>query len=318
MTSKKVPANGSNQEYVAPLQITVGEENWLLTDLNPTPEDEWERLKKFLNLSRDDIQAMLHSEEALFKRGYELVVANYDYLQRNPETAAILGWESGSDTEHLAERRRFFTVWLARTLGLDFSHDFARYLFRAGQMHASHGPRQIRVPEVYVTGAISLVNATFARFLQEEMPGDLIVPAALAGWNKVLSLHLHMMLLGYHSAQELDRGDFEVPVKLFGRMRDITGCSEFKMGMPASERVETALHKFFNYYPHARGEVFDVVWQQGERLDAHGTPWMTVSKAYKVKRGWRLLVNGRDISYTGQIYTPINSGDTIQVFPPGR
>ena len=45
-------------------------------------------------------------------------------------------------------------------------------LFRAGQLHAAHGPRQAHVPEVYVTGAISLVNAAFARFLHEEMPGD--------------------------------------------------------------------------------------------------------------------------------------------------
>ena len=57
--------------------------------------------------------------EPLFRRGHELVVGNYDYLLAHHETAVILGWDSGADQEHLAERRRFFTVWLVLTLGLD-------------------------------------------------------------------------------------------------------------------------------------------------------------------------------------------------------
>ena len=116
---------------------------WELRHLHPTPAEEWDRLRGFLALGPADIQAMLTTVEPLFRRGHELVVDNYAYLQQNPETAAILGWESGADPQHLAERRRFFTVWLARTLGMDFSHDFAGYLFRAGQIHAGHGPRHI-------------------------------------------------------------------------------------------------------------------------------------------------------------------------------
>lgn len=174
---------------------------WTLHDLQPTPEEEWDRLRNFLNLTKSDVNAMLTTVEVLFRRGPELVVGNYDYLLSHHETAAILGWDSGADEAHLAERRRFFTVWLARTLGMDLGHDFARYLFRAGQIHAAHGPRRVHVPERYVTGAVSLVQATFARFLGKEMARHPQVPAALAGWNKVLTLHLHMMLQGYHAAE---------------------------------------------------------------------------------------------------------------------
>ncbi|MEZ4611775.1 MAG: hypothetical protein R2838_16300 [Caldilineaceae bacterium] len=49
---------------------------------------------------------------------------------------------------------------------------------------------------ICVTGSVSLVHATFARFLDEEMPGHPVLPAALAAWNKVLAMHQHLMLLG--------------------------------------------------------------------------------------------------------------------------
>ncbi len=142
-------------------------EQWQIGGLDPLPEEEWARLREFLALSDAEVNAMLSTVEALFRRGHELVVATYDYLLHNHETAAILGWENGADPVHLSERRRFFTVWLARLLGMDFSNDLAHYLFRAGKLHAAHGPRRAHVPPVYVTGSISLVNGAFSRFSME-------------------------------------------------------------------------------------------------------------------------------------------------------
>ncbi len=159
---------------------------------------------------------------------------------------------------------------------MDLSHEFARYLFRAGQIHAAHGPRQIHVPEVYVTGSISLVNATFARFLMEEMPGDPIIPAALAGWNKILSLHLHLMLLGYQTARAWDNGDFPVDLSFFGRVRNYTGRETMTMHLPDGSHIDTVLTRFFNYFPQARTDVFDIEWLDKERLDERGTPWLVV------------------------------------------
>lgn len=291
---------------------------WELNGLNPAPEEEWERLREFLNIGPADIEAMLATVEVLFRRGPELVVGNYDYLLHHHETAAILGWERGVDPDHLAERRRFFTVWLARTLGLDFSASFARYLFRAGQLHAGHGPRQTHVPELYVTGAVSLVNATFARFLAEDMPASDVVPAALAGWNKVLSMHLQMMLSGYHAARALDSGDFAVKVSLFGKMRMVTGRQQLALHLPDGARMENALQKFFNYFPQARPEVFNLEWLGGERVDASGTPWFTAEKVYRIKPMWRVLLNGKDLSYIGGPEVHVSPGDEISIFPPGR
>ncbi len=291
---------------------------WNLTQLMPSPEEEWQRMKSFVSLGQADMAAMLETVEVLLQRGHELVVGNYDYLLKNHDTAIILGWEKGADEAHLAERRRFFTVWLARLLGFDFSEDFARYLFKAGQYHAAHGPRRIHVPAVYITGAISLVNATFARFLAEEMPGHPAVPPALAGWNKVLSMHLHMMHIGYHAACALDSGDFAVQVSMFGRMRTITGRQNLQVHLAEGAPVAVALQKLFNYFPHARSEVFDINWQGGERLDATGTPWFEAEKIYAVKPMWRVLLNGKDLSYIGGPQIPVSAGDELSVFPPGR
>jgi molybdopterin converting factor small subunit len=289
-----------------------------LRGLDPLPEDEWKRLERFLGLGVADRAAMLATVEALFRRGHELVVGNYDYLLQNHETAAILGWEKGADPEHLEERRRFFTVWLARTLGLDMSADFARYLFKAGQMHAAHGPRAVHVPEVYVTGAISLVNSTFARFLAEEMPGAEVIPQALAGWNKYLSMHLHMMSLGYQAARALDTGEFALPVTFYGRLRPLMGRKGLDIYARQGSQVIEVLNKLFNYAPHLRAEVFDTRWWEAERLDSVGNPWSVVEAAYRFKNGWRLLLNGRNVEYTGGFDQVVSAGDQMMVFPPGR
>ena len=90
------------------------------------------------------------------------------------------------------------------------------------------------------------------------------------------------------------------------------------MQLPEGANAQTALRKFFNYYPQARSEVFDVEWLAGEQVDARGTPWFTVRPGYAVKPMWRVLLNGKDLTYIGGPAVPIHAGDEIHVFPPGR
>jgi molybdopterin converting factor small subunit len=282
----------------------------------PSPEEAWAELWSFLAFGESDRQAMLVTVEALLKHAYPLVVETYATLQGHPETAAILGWERGADPVHLAERRRFFSVWLARTLGLDMSDDMARYLFRAGQLHAGHGPRAIHVPEVYVRGSLSLVFAAFARLLHEERSGN--VTLALAGWHKLLTMHEHLMVLGYRSALAIDEGDIAVTVAVYGNLRPLLKAACRTVRVSRGAAVEDLLRKVFNYYPQARTAAFERDLIALDKLDHRGNPWLRLEPVYRLKPAWRVLVEGRDIADQAGLEQPLSPGVTVSIFPPGR
>jgi len=286
-----------------------------ISNLAPDPREEWRRLLRFVGWSESDGLAASRSVEALFRRGPELVVNTYDYLRSVPETAAILGWEQGVDEAHLEERRRFFTIWLARTLGLDTSDDFADYLFRAGKYHAGHGPRRIHTPPEYVVGSIALVQASFAGYMQKaNLPADAIA-GATAAWSKYLAAQLNQMLLGYRVARDLARGEWPIRCSVFGRLRPLVGVNEVEVRAGSGATVADILRKFFNNYPLARYESLDRVWRSEEKAESL---WMEVSPIYVPRLGWRVLLNGRDLDYAGGFTASVHEGDGVALFPPGR
>ncbi len=294
---------------------TVGEEQLRFQGLEPDPVDEWQRMLRFAALGPADWAAMAETVEPLFRRGTELVVNVYDYLSSVPETAAILGWEEFVDEAHLEERRRFFTIWLARTLGMDTSAEFADYLFRAGIIHAGHGPRRIHVPHAYVRVSVGLVLSMFADYMRDaHLPGE-TVAKAMMGWNKYLSVQLNQMELGYKVARELDEGTFRVPVIVYGLLRPKMPQRETRVAVHADATVHEVMRKFFNYHPVARREALEVVWEGHEKPDSL---WMEVVPTYRLKHGWRLLVNGREMEYLQGVQTPVRADDRLELFPPGR
>lgn len=297
------------------MNIAVNSPALELTDLLPEPGEEWQRLLRFVALESADKRAMAASAEPLLRRAHELVVATYDYLSKVPETAAILGWEDGIDEAHLEERRRFFTVWLTRTLGMDTSDEFAAYLFRAGKLHAGHGPRHIHTPPAYVTASIGLVLASFARYMAEAGLAASVIAPAMAGWNKYLLVQLHLMLLGYQAARELEQGAFPVKVALFARLRTLVGSPETAVWVADGSPMAAVLRKFFNYYPVLRSEALGRRWQAEDERESL---WMEVVPAYTLKMGWRILLNGRNIEYGGGLAQPLAAGDIVSIFPPGR
>ncbi len=296
--------------------MTTEETRMWIHHLLPDPAQEWKHMLQFALFTDQDKMAMAETIEPLFRRGPELVVGVYDYLRSVPETAAVLGWEMEVDEEHLEERRRFFTIWLARSLGMDTSEEFADYLFYAGKVHAGHGPRQIHVPPAYVRASIGLILANFARYMQEAgLPTEKVAPA-MAGWNKYLSAQLHMMELGYEAARNIDEGKFPVQVRAFGVLRPKLPSRLRPVWVHPQDTVEVVLRKFFSYYPEARREVLDVAWEAEDKPDSL---WMDVIPVHVPKMGWRILLNGREVAYLEEgVHTPVHEGDVVDIFPPGR
>ncbi len=286
-----------------------------IDDLAPEPQEEWQRMLRFVGFGPDARRVVMPTVETLLKSAHEIVVETYDFLARVPETAAVLGWERAVDPVHLEERRRFFTLWLSRTLALDTSGEFALALFRAGRFHAGDGPRRIHTPEAYVSGSIGLMLSAFSdRMTRAGLPGAIIGPA-MGAWSRYLSAQLNQMLFGYRLAMDMKRGAAEIRCAFFGRLRELVDTREIVVRIDDGAPVRDVLRKLFNYFPLARAEALERRWQSHERPDS---TWADMTSTYLPRYGWRVLLNGRDLEYAGGFSARLGKADEISIFPPGR
>lgn len=258
---------------------------------------------------------MRQTVDTLFQRGYEMVVATYDHLQHIPETAEILGWQEGADEAHLAERRRFFTIWLARTLSMDFGTQFGDYLFYAGKVHAAHGPRRIETPTMWITGSVGLIVSAFARFITEAKHDAEQAAFALSGWNKYLLIQLNQMQTGYEAGKAVSQGAHQTSVKAYAMVRHHWGKDQVTIRFDDGATVADVLRKLLDFAPELRPVMFDEAW---ESEDSPQDLWMRVRKHYALRPGWRVQLNGKNLTFHGGFDQPIHPDDEITLFSPGR
>ena len=78
------------------------------------------------------------------------------------------------------------------------THDFVYYLLAVSLSHShrQHGPGG-KVPPQFVVGAMSLAQTALARIFQQELADLQQAFAASIVWNKLLLVHLNVLLLGY-------------------------------------------------------------------------------------------------------------------------
>ena len=179
--------------------------------------------------------------------------------------------------------------------------EFARELYRTGQVHAGHGPERRHVPEDYVGLAFGLVLGFFAE----------VVPASRLGfWQGYLAAQQEVMRNGFHSALVLGAGSLEVDLEALGLAYE---ALPERLGV----HLETgllceAVEKALVYLPALREVGLEPVPSTHEQ--GH---WMEADTLWTFRPGWTLLVNGRDAAYLQGLSTPLSPGDTVTVLPTG-
>ena len=309
-TQKKTgtQVKAANQNNETPINLTV-------RDTQSTPAETWDTLLRFSGPLHAEQEAMRATVDTLFKRGYELVVATYDHLKRFPETAEILGWQDGTDEVHIAERRRFFAIWLARTLSMDFGTQFGDYLFYAGKVHAGHGSRHIETPSMWITGSVGLIIGVFADFIREAQHPTDETALALSGWNKYLLIQLNQMQVGYDVGKQLLDGEHSIEIKAYAMVRHNWGRETLTVHFRQGHTVADVLRKTLDFSPKLREVMFDIGW---EEVEQDQDLWMRVRKVYHLREGWRVQLNGKNLAFNGGFNQAIQPDDQITLFSPGR
>ena len=270
--------------------------------LPPLPEERFGRYLAFAGIDAEAKRAMHLDAEALLERAADWVKAAYDALARFPDTAKALGWESRVPEDELRIRRTFFSAWIARTIGVDTSAEFARYLHHAGRVHAGYGPERRYVPPEWVAMAYAFVLEAFAG----------VVPGARVGlWAGYLTAQEEVMRAGFEAARALGQGRRAVRVEALGLARPALP-QPLEVRLAGGTLLE-ALEKTFAFEPGLVDQALErrpVAVEEGL--------WMEEGFVFAFKPRWTVLVNGRDARYLKGLATPLKTGDRVTFLPPGR
>jgi hypothetical protein len=156
-------------------------------------------LMEFVGLDDTDVAMIRRSAPAILKHEMAITAALYEHFLKFPATARFFVTADGTpDVQRLERRKHSLGRWLRETAAAAMTHDFAYHLLAISLSHSHRvtGPGG-KVPPQFMVGAMSIAQTAFARLLQAEC-GDLqeAFEASLA-WNKLLLVHLNVLLLGY-------------------------------------------------------------------------------------------------------------------------
>ena len=158
-----------------------------------------QELMDFVGLTEADLAVIRRSAPALLKHERAITDALYEHFLKFPAAARFFLLPDGTpDQSRLQRRKHSLGRWLHETAEAAMSHDFLYYLLAVGLSHShrSFSPGG-KVPPHLMVGAISLVQSAFARILQEELRDLAEAFEASLAWNKLLLIHLNVLLIGY-------------------------------------------------------------------------------------------------------------------------
>jgi hypothetical protein len=158
-----------------------------------------QELMDFVGLTDADIEVIRRTAPALLQHERAITDALYEHFLKFPAAARFfLLPDDSPDQSRLERRKHSLGRWLHETAEAAMTHDFLYYLLAVGLSHShrSFGPGG-KVPPHLMVGAMSLAQSTFARLFQEELSDLTEAFEASLAWNKLLLIHLNVLLIGY-------------------------------------------------------------------------------------------------------------------------
>jgi hypothetical protein len=155
-------------------------------------------MMEFVGLGEADVAAIRRSAPFVLPHADRLTAALYEHFLAFPRSARFFLREDGSvDAERIERRKHSLTRWLRESAEVAMTPGFSYYLLAVGLSHSNraHGPGGTIPPHLMI-GAMSLAQTALAGVFAAELPPDEATAASLA-WNKLLMVHLSVLLLGY-------------------------------------------------------------------------------------------------------------------------
>lgn len=155
-------------------------------------------MMEFVGLGEADVAAIRGSAPVVLRHADRLTAALYEHFLAFPRSARFFLRDDGSvDTERIERRKHSLTRWLRETAAVATTQEFSYYLLAVAISHSNraHGPGGTIPPNLMI-GAMSLAQSALAGVFASDLPSEEATTASLA-WNKLLMVHLSVLLLGY-------------------------------------------------------------------------------------------------------------------------
>jgi hypothetical protein len=153
----------------------------------------------FVGLGDADVALIRCTAPLVLAHEQALTGALYDHFLAFPASAQFFLGEDGSpDRERIERRKHSLGRWLRETAQVVVDRGFAYYLLSVALAHShrEHGPGG-KIPPHLMIGAMSLTQTALAGVLEAGMADPREALRAATAWNKLLLVHLNVLLLGY-------------------------------------------------------------------------------------------------------------------------
>lgn len=156
-------------------------------------------LMDFVGFDERDAATVRASAPVVLSREKQFTAALYEHFMKFPESARFfLGEDGAPDAARLERRKHSLGRWLRETAQAAVTQESAYYLLAIGLSHSHRatGPGGV-VPVHLMVNAMSLAQTALAELFAEALGDARRALDASVAWNKLLLVHLSVLLLGY-------------------------------------------------------------------------------------------------------------------------